>query len=488
MSTHDGLSDQALRILEATGRQPFRFQADVAAACLDAVRDDGRLLVLAPTGSGKTLISHLLICLVARSLPDRFPRIFVVVPSRGLLSQQYTDASWLRRQELAIHYLDSGVPQEIYQSILNSFGVIYTTPITLTNRLRQIGADGSDEILSKVDCVIFDEIDTYLTVDELKEREDTWNALERFLHVKKPVIGFTGTSLSKKQLARWRGYGFGELPADVPGGWLPSTIVNFRGVFDQGIKGADDQIRLDLKVAYRKLVDDVGQVTWSKIKEWARSDHPAAKEILGLCAQRLQVFETLTPAKREVLLESCTGAGPTLVLSRFIGSADHIRSLLKERGVDVREAHGEMTAERIHRATYDFRRMAEDQSGVLVITRELGGRGLDFPNAQRAHVISPRSNYQAVAQEIARIRSRRSAPKTVTITYYAGTEEEYKARRLGGFLKRLKFGQYNLFQTTGLPREPFGIDYGPVESMVSRYEEYVHPIQGLDSTELRSRR
>lgn len=475
MSTHDDLAAKALGILAGANKQPFPFQAKLAADCHGAVDTNGKLLVLAPTGSGKTLISHLLICLMRQNRSDSFPRIVVVIPSRGLLAQQYKDAAWLRRQGLAIHFLDSTVSPDIYLSTLKSFGVMYTTPITLINRLR--GVD-SRAILSTVDCVIFDEIDTYLTVDDLDERKDTWNALGHFLHANRPIIGFTGTSLSKGQLTKWHEYGFKDDRAEVPYDWLPYTVVNFKAVFDQSVTDEDKLISLKLNEAYRLLVLNYGQLPWSMIKNYAKAGNPFASKILQLCAERLQLFERLTDAKKSLLLASCSSPGPTLVLSRYIYSADNIRRVLTQQGIKTLEAHGNMRADQIAYATNSFRQMPVDCTCSLVITRELGGRGLDFPNAQRVHVISPRSNYQAMSQELARIRSRKSAPKSVTISYYEGTEEEYKALRLGLHLKRAKFGKDHLFQVNGIPGESATPEHDAFVSMVRRYDEDVRVVTG----------
>jgi superfamily II DNA or RNA helicase len=50
-----------------------------------------------------------------------------------------------------------------------------------------------------------------------------------------------------------------------------------------------------------------------------------------------------------------------------------------------------------------FRERSKGEEAALVMTRDLGGRGLDFPAAESVLFVSPRSNYQTVAQEIARI-------------------------------------------------------------------------------------
>lgn len=60
---------------------------------------------------------------------------------------------------------------------------------------------------------------------------------------------------------------------------------------------------------------------------------------------------------------------------------------------------------------------------------------MTFPDAESVLFVSPRSNYQTVAQEIARIRSRAGAVKESTIYFYAGTEEQAKAQRLAAHMQ-----------------------------------------------------
>lgn len=126
----------------------------------------------------------------------------------------------------------------------------------------------------------------------------------------------------------------------------------------------------------------------------------------------------------------------------------------------------------IEQKSSEFRERGDRDVAALVITRELGGRGLDFPSAARVLLVSPRSNYQAVAQELARIRSRFMKPKEAVIFYYEGTEEAAKGRRLGVNLRRDRYGDNHLFTVADLP-PAFELD--PFESRNLRNEESLPP-------------
>ena len=102
------------------------------------------------------------------------------------------------------------------------------------------------------------------------------------------------------------------------------------------------------------------------------------------------------------------------------------------------------------------------------MTREPGGRGLDFPEARSAAFVSPRSNYQAVAQEVARIRSRPRSPKESIFFYYIGTEEQAKARRLADHLRTHRYQGQQLFE---LERVPEAFDLETFESRNLVFEE-----------------
>ncbi len=119
-----GLSDPAANVTRANevfrrlGKEPYNFQAQIAADCLKAIEAKGKALVVAPTGAGKTLISNLIVSLLGQEHEERFPRVFVVVPSKSLLIQHVEDASWLRGERIPIHQLSADTPFSLYKSIV----------------------------------------------------------------------------------------------------------------------------------------------------------------------------------------------------------------------------------------------------------------------------------------------------------------------------------------------------------------------------------
>src|SRR5262249_10935581 len=156
----------ALTLLRSLHRRDFLFQASLAASVASAAIDRDRILIQAPTGSGKTLVSQLGLALLARTKTDF--RAIVVVPSRGLIDQHFAAGSWLRQAaDIPLHVVDASTPRRVAHSILTGPGLVFTTPITLHNRMHSIAGFVD---LSRYDLAVFDEIDTFVTVDDGAER------------------------------------------------------------------------------------------------------------------------------------------------------------------------------------------------------------------------------------------------------------------------------------------------------------------------------
>jgi superfamily II DNA/RNA helicase len=260
--------------------------------------------------------------------------------------------------------------------------------------------------------------------------------------------------------------------ANVPKDWLPFTRVTFVGIEDQKVQEQDSQIRLELGESFRALSDAYGyQPTWRDIKMLAFSGDSYALRILTLCGDRLRLFESFgsSAGKLNAVKNFISEHETTLVLTRFRRSAERIAQALTFDARKAFFAHGGMDRRDVGKVLEEFRQQSEPGLQSLVLTRELGGRGLDFPLASGVSLFSPRSNYQAVAQELAGIRSRAGSPKEALIPYYRNTEEEAKARRLGIILRRERYGQDRLFEVISLPGTEYKLK--EFEGRLTAYEE-----------------
>jgi superfamily II DNA/RNA helicase len=334
-------------------------------------------------------------------------------------------------------------------------------------------------VLAGLDFVIFDEIDMYLTVEELEERQDVGPALELCMKYELPILGFTGTHLHAAQIDVWSAAQFESRELNVPKDWMPFTPLRFVGVNDAGVVVEDANIRERMRRAYSQLKEQLGvagEIPWSRIRQLARAGDSAARSLLLAMTARLLLFESAgtTGVKYAAIVEAARSVGPSLVLTRYVQTAKTLAAVLADSGVDTVQIDGQMDRADIERGTAYFRDRLPDDSCALVMTRDLGGRGLDFPSAARVLLVSPRSNYQTVAQEVARIRSRNASPKQGLIFYYEDTEEAAKGYRLGQHLRLDRYGGHALFQVTDRPPK---LDLDAFESSNLRNEESLVPGQ-----------
>jgi superfamily II DNA or RNA helicase len=407
---------------------------------------------------------------LAGEITNRPPRALVVVPTRALLAQHAVDASWLRNLDLAVNELGSDLPALIYMRMLDSFGVMITTPINLRNRTQLL----SEDAVSGLDCVIFDEIDTYLTLDDLDPRQDIEPALGLCLRQNVPIIGFTGTHLTPTQVDVWTAGGFTALHPTVDTDWMPLTPTTFEPVYDDGVIKRDAYIRERIARLHNELANKYGSVPWSLVKKLAKLGDDTAVRLLREMTDRLKLFESngTTGAKYQAVVDTAHQPGPTLVLTRYVHGARNIAAELARAGIDTTHVDGTMSRTSIEAGTSACRQRGENDVCTLVLTRDLGGRGLDFPRAARVILISPRSNHQTDAQELARIRSRTSNRKQAVVFYYEHTEEAAKAHRLAAALRADRYGDHHLF---AIPEAPPKGELTDFESRNLRNEESLVP-------------
>jgi superfamily II DNA or RNA helicase len=407
-----------------------------------------RLVIQAPTGAGKTLIAFLAVAIAAARKPAW--RGMMIVPSRPLLRQHVLDAAWLRRL-LPLQFVTPEDATPLWRAVLESpRGLVCTTPQSLKIRLSRLG--GLDAF-PRWDVAMFDEIDVFVTKD-LDGRRDIWPVVAQCAESGVPTIGFTGTVLDEEQTRYWDTHGFTAYQPTIDEAWLPFTRVRFIGVHNPAVKRIDERIRQDLGRAYERFLAAGGDPgSWRQITVAARTPSrlgDAARSILALHSERLQVFEGSTDSTGKLAaMRDWLNGRTALVLCRYVETAVAVARYLESAGIHTVQADGTMRAAEVERRATLFR---QGQVPVLVMTRDLGGRGLDFPQADSVVVLSPRSNYQTVAQELARIRSRRSITKEAAVLFYEETAETMKASRLAEHLvHRNRYGAMPLFDVLGAP-------------------------------------
>ena len=112
-----------------------------------------------------------------------------------------------------------------------------------------------------------------------------------------------------------------------------------------------------------------------------------------------------------------------LVLVRNSDVNEFVSNLLTDNKIRNSRITGEMSDDVRRKALIDFE---SKNCNILIVNRQLGGRGFDLPLAKFAVFLSPKRSEETMWQEMLRIRSRRNKPKPVYIMHFANTREEEK--------------------------------------------------------------
>lgn len=169
------------------------------------------------------------------------------------------------------------------------------------------------------------------------------------------------------------------------------------------------------------LFEDFGAaIPPSEVDRWADITSDKFKSLPHSFAQR---------AKLEILLQ-LVQAEPQeriVIFVRNVPVCEAIHELLSKRGIAASFAHGEVKEE--ERQTH-LHRFKSGHARVLVVTRQLFGRGFDLPEADQAIFYSPKDSEKTMWQEMLRIRSTVRKPKICYVLFYAWTAEASKMGRL----------------------------------------------------------
>jgi hypothetical protein len=158
-----------------------------------------------------------------------------------------------------------------------------------------------------------------------------------------------------------------------------------------------------------------------EVDEWANS-HLDALTLSTHQFRRGQKVDVLLRLLETVVRPS----KKVVVFVRNIPVCEAVWSVLIEAGMRATFLHGEVESARSPRLE-QFRRGDTD---VLVVTRQLFGRGFDIPQADTAIFYSPKESERTMWQEMLRIRSTVRHAKDVIVLFYLWTAEETKMMRL----------------------------------------------------------
>jgi len=278
-----------------------------------------------------------------------------------------------------------------------------------------------------------------------------------------------------------------DIPKEQYREWIPCVDVIPLGVEDNHVFAVDDKFRIaygkayqDIQLAVKALppvgigvplrqliqqlpdlisgVQDALRVFFgrriAKVVPVAILPMNACIKLRNIMLERLLLFEDLFPigaslSTVEGYLESERGAlrhefvrgkkadtlldvlrlsknKKTVIFVRNIPVCEELSKLLVEKGFKAVYAHGDVNDARYERL-YSFKK---GPATVLVVTRQLFGRGFDLPEADQAIFYSPKDSEKTMWQELLRIRSTVRSVKKCFILFYVWTAEADKMTRL----------------------------------------------------------
>lgn len=488
------------KIIRQNGFDIRAYQIDIVSRLLKNLAIGGNSLVNIPQGMGKTFISQLA-GLLSLKFPDRKgSKILYIIPTRALFDQHWLMAQWMRRYVDVYR----ASPDEIQDSFVmrrrfKSATMIVTTPIYFHNHL--VNFDHQD--LSQVKMVVLDEIDLF-TVQDWEKQEITrphatmFKIVERFIDRGAHFIGLTASRLPAREQDFWRkhlNYEVVQSASTDMKDSLPFTrLVPVELEAPRAIQVLDQALGKAMGLGYGILEDaGIHDPSLARLRRLTRRQADSENDCVQLAATvveqarfaRLQLFEdSLDEAKVSSLVRlmgramSVCNTRASFSIDELFGvgqqflsnSSDHpkkrdwIFTLLEQhpsekgvifcryrvlaeelaveasrRGLDALSIHGDLNRREM------FRRLAAFQwrssPSKTFITRQLGGRGLDFPFARFAVLFSPQADVDSVNQETCRIRSNRADTKPVYLFFYSSTSEEEKASALINGLAQIRHGK-----------------------------------------------
>lgn len=234
----------------------------------------------------------------------------------------------------------------------------------------------------------------------------------------------------------------GEIPA------LQSLALAIKAIQSAQITLFEDTIKPSyLDAVCRTLRRHLAELPRGAVSPLTRIAIADAAGLLeGLTGFAASISGELTPKKSAVIGKlRAHNQDKGLVFCRFVELAEYLGSLHAEEHLHGLIIHGQLGQREMLSRMAAFRWAPWPH--VAFMTRDLGGRGLDFPNARYMVLYSPKSDFTSVDQEICRIRSNRQDTKPIYLLYYASTAEELKACVLLEEMKAAQtLGGYKTYQ------------------------------------------
>lgn len=455
-----------VRNLSRMANLGFRtYQAHAAWQAVQRLVQGGLVLTL-PQGTGKTFVSQLIAYEHLRRNPGT--KVLVIAPTKELREQYVRMAEWMGHLTPRLVVLDFKEPfsaiRKQVRLLVEQADIIVTTPEMFTNRLGWL----SPRSFRSITLCILDEVDLWLIDDFHDPEGNRYHAAlstlkdrlqgqgTRFLGLTASYLSQRGRALLVDDLQCHEVTPFHKTMVQ----WLPKVRIEPVRCSDPTVVKMDQAISAKSSELVGRLNSEIdGELEnhqhdfWLFIKALANGLRGGAAAGLALALLenehgRLQLFEDVPSggAKVRRSVDLARRGRPAVVYCREIQLVNQLAGQAWPTAPAI--AHSDL-GDRYLQETWRFKSGARD---VLLMTRDLGKRGLDFPMARSLVLYSPKSSVRTMDQELCRTRGQRRdrGNKPVYVLFYAGTYEEEKMRRVLGEL--VKILMYEKFQKFTLSR------------------------------------
>ena len=448
------------------GKAVRPYQVDVV---LNAMRllENGGFILKVPQGTGKSLISQIIVRLRLDRRNSPRSKALVIAPTVELRKQYVRLAAWISRAAgdspgRNVGELDEsrGHPKNFLE-VVDKYSLLVTTPKFLANRLRLLEGYWTD-----IDLCILDEVDLW----SIAPVEDLGVRIHRHMETILPelrrrgvdIVGLTATPPTEETRTLLGRFGCGRECSVVPeaiGEYLPRLRIILVPCPDAAICSVSaslseeiDEAQLRLRKQLRDFQTDIYQLVMRACGA-AGLVSALAERIRGLWGRRTRLHEDLEEdagirqrsAKQRALVDIVEHERGVVVYAREVEVVEHLGRLqARRRRMDFAHA--------IDRLRRNIKRFQDGELDALAMTRALGLRGLDFPDADAMVLYSAKRDWRVMDQEMCRIRGqRRHRPiKRVYILYYSGTYEWTKVETVVAKLLVIKDGRFQRYSVDSL--------------------------------------
>ena len=429
----------AVRTLSKT-REYRPYQPDAAWRAMLQLEKSNVLLTL-PQGTGKTFVSQLVAYGLLRSNPGM--KVLVVVPAKELREQYAQMARWMGEDlqpRIAVVRFNEvvGATARSARVMADQADILVTTPQFFANRHRHLARESLDAFR----LCILDEVDLWSVEDFRADEKVRFHAgIAELLAIfmgRSKFLGLTASPLTQRgahilldklKLADEKPFHKSIIP------YLPCTRLVPGPRSDPWIEGEDLAITKECQALFRQLTQLVSLPArsdmWGFLQMVAGGQGESAglaRRILLAQHRRVQLYEDLLGGRKAKFKMACELArkhAPSVIFCREIQAVSALSA--EKPTASTATAHSNLGDQYIANIE-GFKR---GDSKTLVMTRDLGKRGVDFPMAKSLVVLSPKTSVTAMDQELCRTRSTvRAGEKQVYLLFYAETYEEEKLRNV----------------------------------------------------------